>query len=113
MAGDWLALADLANVAVRGTFSDVSDLIVYTSAVAVGGPYTIAAPFDAEFESIEFSDGQPVSSVRPVIDLRLADILPDVPAQDDTLTVRGLVYRVTDVQPGGHGTAKIFLVRDS
>ena len=110
MAGSWLNLADLPIVAVRGTFSDGSDLIVYTSTVALGGPYSIDAPFDAEFEVVDLGTG--IAETRPVIDIRLADILPDVPAQDDKLTVRGVAYRVTSVEPGGHGSSKLLLARD-
>lgn len=108
--GNWLNLADLPIVAARNTFSDDSDAITYTSAVAIGGPYTIEASFDGHFVEVDLGTG--IADVRPKIMLRLADILPDFPAQGDKVTIRGVDYRVIEVQPDSHGSADVFFARD-
>ena len=60
--GNWLALADGPILAVRDTFSDDSDAVVYTP-VSTGTPEAISAPFDAAFESVEFERGVPFVEV--------------------------------------------------
>jgi hypothetical protein len=101
----WEDLADLANVAVRDAFGEE---VVYTP---VGGsPVALTAPFDAAHEVLEVGGEVPVSTVRPVLDVRLAD-LPAAPQKKDEVRVRGVDYVVDIVQPGGHGTAKLVLTR--
>lgn len=99
----WPDVADLCNRAVRNTFGET---VTYTP--ASGAPaFQLVAPFDAAFAVVEIQAGVPVTSVRPVLDVRLAD-LPAAPEQGDTYTrASGAVFEVAEVQLGGHGTAKL------
>lgn len=48
------------------------------------------------------------NSVGPVLGVQLSQF-SQLPAQDDVLTVRDVLYRVREVQPDGHGVAKLLL----
>ena len=70
----WATLADLASKATRNTFG-VS--VSYTP-TSTGIAESIVAPFEAAFavqDGVD-ADGQPIISVRPVLDVRLAEPAP-------------------------------------
>ena len=71
--------------------------------------------FDPAHEQIEMQGEMPVSAVRPVLDVQLSDFVAawgagTEPKQHDLVTIDGTDYEVTDVQPDGHGAAKLVLV---
>lgn len=100
---NWPGLANLCNLAVRNTFGET---VTYTP-ISGAGSFPLVAPFDQAFAVVELQAGVPVTSVRPVLDVRLAD-LPALPEQGDTYTrASGAEYEVVEVQPGGNGTAKL------
>ncbi len=104
----WLALADLATVAVRDTFSEATDLVTFTPALTAIAE-SIVAPFDAAFESLELEGGVPFATTRPMLTVRLGD-LSATPLQGDKFSARGQLYLVTEVQPDGNGAAHVFLI---
>jgi len=91
---------------VMGVFGE---LVHY--APAAGQPFDIAdAVFDEAYREVVVEDGIPVSSVTPVLGVRLAAFLTP-PAQDDALTIdrTGTTYVVREVRPDSHGEAKLML----
>lgn len=103
----WLELVDrLARATVAGP--TVGRPVAYTT--GDGATTQIAGDFDAAFESVEMGGGVPVSSVQPMLEIRVAD-LPVPPAPDDTfvLVETGAKYIVIDVNPGASGVmVKLF-----
>lgn len=71
---------------------------------------SITGIFDAQFEVVTLVDGIPMSSQRPVLDVRLADCVGFTPAIGHSLSISGVTYEVTDVQLDGRGSAKLFMV---
>ena len=65
--------------------------------------------FDACFEVVEMLDGVPVSSQRPMADIRLSDIDPVVPALGMALAIKGVSYTIADIQKDGRGAARLYL----
>lgn len=72
------------------------------------GGVAISGAFDAQHQEVDVQTGVPVSTVGPVLGVRLAD-LPQAPAQGDQVTVRGVGYVVADIEPDGHGGALLRL----
>jgi hypothetical protein len=101
----WGVIADLATKAVRETYGQS---VVYTP--GTGAPVTLRAVFDALYEVVQLLDGVPVTTQRPVLDVRLADLGTVAPAIGHTLVIGTDGYEVTDVQIDGRGSAKLFLV---
>ena len=99
----WADYADLSIKATRDTFGVA---VTYTPQ---GLPAeSITAVYDAAHAAVELQAGVAVSSQRPVLDVRLAD-LTVAPRIGDTLTVASIAYEVTDVQLTGNGSAKLVL----
>ena len=67
---------------------------------------SVRGVFDAEHEEIDLGTGVPVSSVGPVIGIKLADFDPE-PVQDGTFVIQGKTYSVVDVRPDGQGGAEL------
>lgn len=63
-------------------------------------PWTVDAVFDDAHREIDPNTGAIVSSTDPIIGLRIAD-LPEMPTNNHQFRVRGVLYRVIDVQPDG------------
>ena len=78
---------------------------------AGGDPETITGIFEAarEIASIDAA-GIPVALHKPVLEARLADF-SIAPKDGDGITVKSVVYAVTDVQPDGHGWVALVLKR--
>lgn len=111
MAIDW---DDLVLAPVMGVFGEDerTGLPIYTPR---GLPaFNLAdAVFDAEYEQVDVNpdDGTTSTSRRPVLGVRVS-LFPRQPAQNDTVRIpsTGKTYVVRDVQPDGHGHAKLMLM---
>ena len=104
------ALAQDACQSVFGTDWTVS----YTPAGELAAAL-VPISFDPAYEQLEMQGQVAVSAIKPVLDVQFADFVTlwgagTVPAQGDLVTIDGTDYEVTDVQPDGHGAAKLVLV---
>lgn len=82
-----------------------------------GAPFLLScAVFDSEYLEISDMSGDTAgqSTQRPVLGVRLS-LFASPPAQNDTVTIpsTGKTYVVRDVQPDGHGHAKLMLMETS
>jgi len=85
---------------------------------AAGGAFDVDGVFDRAYKGLVVdAGGEPaISTVAPVLGVRLAQF-PAPPAQDDTVLIRkaidgqDAVFMVVDVQPDGHGWARLILSR--
>jgi len=103
----WATLADVTTKAVLRSFKTASAASYVPTATGVAE--SIDAIFDAAFETFDTDADQPMIVTRPMIDIRLAD-LSVAPAQGDAVTVSGVVYEVTEIQPQPSGlAARLFL----
>lgn len=114
MSIDWdrLVLAPVMGLFGEGQASDQSTWPIYTPRGLA--PFALAdAVFDAEYEQVDVNpeDGSASTSRRPVLGVRAA-LFPRLPAQGDTVLIpsTGKTYVVRDVQPDGHGHAKLMLM---
>lgn len=103
----------MLGVAVR-TFSEPQASLdpagaVYwlTDGVEPGVPLPQAV-FDTAHVGVDPDTGAPVSSVNPVLGVRLSD-LPNNPTSRDRVRARGVTYRIHDVQPDGVAGVTIIL----
>lgn len=78
----------------------------------LGTQETINAVFDSAHEMVTLSDGIPISSMRPVVDYTTADLTVQ-PAVGEQITVGGITYKITDLQPDGDGMVKAILLKAS
>jgi hypothetical protein len=114
VAIDWdrLVLAPVMGLFGEGQASDQSTWPIYTPSELE--PFALAdAVFDAEYEQVDINpqDMSTSTSRRPVLGVRVA-LFPRTPAQGDTAFIpsMGKTYVVRDVQPDGHGHAKLMLM---
>lgn len=85
-----------------------------------GSPLTITGVFDAEFraltplggmlgrEPLDYGGMGDTASTGPALGVQLSQFAVP-PVQGDTLTVRGALYQVREVQPDSHGAARLLL----
>lgn len=113
MAVDWdaLVLAPVMAVFGEGVPGNDESLPLYTPRGLP--PFRLRdAVFDAEFEQVDVNpdDGSTTTTHRPVLGVRIA-LFPRRPAQNDAVMIPsvGKTYIVRDVQPDGHGHAKLML----
>jgi hypothetical protein len=66
--------------------------------------------FEAAHQEVVIDAGVPVSAVRPILDVRLAD-LGFAPEQGDRIEAKGTRYQVVDLQPDGAGSVRCYLHR--
>lgn len=99
-----MALADLAHRAALAIFGTPATLDLDGQIVTVRGIY------QAAHQMVEIVQDAPVSSIRPVLTVRAAD-LPESPQEGDGVEVAGESFRVVDVQPDGFGMLKLVLQR--
>ena len=116
MAIDWDAevLAPVMGEFGEGKPADQSTLPLYYPR---GLPaFRLAdAVFDAAYEQVSVNaDGVASTSRRPVMGVRLS-LFPRAPAQSEKVLIpsTGKLYIVKDVQPDGHGEAKLMLMETS
>jgi hypothetical protein len=99
---------------------DFSTLVLGPAMAAFGEPVTydpvegdafaLTAVVDLAHAEVSFTDGAPVSTVKPMLGVRLADFPAGIaPQQDDQATVRGTLYDVVDVEPDGQGGAMLVM----
>ncbi len=77
---------------------------------AGGAPFMITGVFDAQYKGVDFAGGMDVQTDMPVLGIRLAEF-PVIPRQKDQLRIErtGELFAVREVQPDGHGAAKLLL----
>ena len=81
---------------------------------AEGAAFTLAdAVFDDAYFALVMGDGGPeVDTIQPVLGVRLS-LFPIPPARGDQVDLPRVLtaFVVRDIQPDGHGHAKLFLSR--
>ncbi len=83
--------------------------IAATYTPTVGDPVAIKGVFGNAH--VEVGSNPPISLVAPVLTIQLSDLESD-PANGDEVTVRGIDYRIIDVQKDGEGGASLVLQND-
>ncbi|TAH39288.1 MAG: electron transfer flavoprotein [Planctomycetota bacterium] len=77
-----------------------------------GGSHTIHGVFSEQHVELDPETGTTITSQSPLLTLRLAE-LPVTPLVDvDRVQVRGVTYRVKDIQEGTGGRASLVLHRE-
>lgn len=66
------------------------------------------AVFDSAHVAVDPETGAPISSPNPILGVRLSD-LPVPPTSRDLVRARGVLYRISDVQPDGVAGVTIVL----
>ena len=102
----WATMAQrMLGVSIR-TFSEPTAALdplgaVYwlTDGIEPGVPLAQAV-FDTAHVSVDPETGAPVSSQNPVLGVRLID-LPNEPTNRDRVLARGVLYKISDLQPDG------------
>lgn len=98
-------LVERTDLAVRG---HLGGPVTYSP--SVGAPVDVTGVFDAAYVRVDL--GQiGVSSSGPAVFLRRSD-LPSDPSEDPgaTVTVKGVVYSIHEVQPDGEGGGVLLLL---
>lgn len=112
MAIDWDAevLNPVMSMFGEGDSADPATWPVYTP--VVGAPFALAdAVFDREYLSVTLFDaGSENTTAKPVLGVRLS-LFAVPPRQNDKVLIPsvGITYIVKEVQPDGHGWAKLAL----
>ena len=78
--------------------------VLYTAPGASSGE-TVRGVFDAAHEEVSIDAGVPVSSVSPMVGVKLAAFTTP-PVQGGTFRIQGTDYAVVDVRPDGQGGAE-------
>ncbi|OGQ23515.1 MAG: hypothetical protein A3I05_01095 [Deltaproteobacteria bacterium RIFCSPLOWO2_02_FULL_44_10] len=73
-----------------------------------GAPVVMIGIFDDFYESVDPNTGAIITSQQPIVGIRDLD-LGQTPRQDDRVFVRGILYRVKEVQTDGQGGSKLYL----
>ena len=103
---DWDNYAAVNNQAVGAIYG--TPIILAPGGVVP--PITFdSISFDADYEVVEMLDGVPVSSQRPMAEIRLSDIAPVVPVREMALAIKGISYTISDIQLDGRGAARLYL----
>lgn len=89
-------------------FGEGDDQVTFTH--AGGQPYTLDGIWDAESVQIDPDTGAGIISNEPMISFALADMQAE-PDNGDTVTVRGVTYKVKEPQFDGQGTVTLLLYR--
>lgn len=76
-----------------------------------GGSITLLGVFNDAWQEVDPDSGAVISSNRPVIGIRLAD-LSAAPTAGDRVRVRGIEYLVKDSQRDGEAGAILMLQKD-
>ena len=100
---------DLANRALKAGIRVMGEPITLTRSNTT---YEIKGVFQESFKVIDPQTGMPVNSQQPVLGVNLSD-LSIVPRRGDTVSVRGVSYRVRDIQEDGHTGMTLLLQRTS
>lgn len=100
----WLTELDRLQDAAQAAFSQP-----ITFRPASGNVYALSGIFQAQHVAVEIHDGAQVSSVSPMLEVKMA-AMPEPPKQGDAFDIDGTSYEVADVQVDGLGSAKIKLL---
>jgi len=107
----FLGLTDkLLGIATRVFNDDDDKSVIYES--QRGGRTKIFAVFDNQFEAVDPDTERTITSLNPVIGIRLRD-LPQKPLEHDIVISRNIKYKVVDIQEDGLGGASLFLHKAS
>lgn len=68
--------------------------------------------FDELYEAVDPNTNAIVTSRQPILGIRDSD-LGKTPRQDDQVFVRGILYRVKEVESDGQGGSRLYLHRIS
>lgn len=103
----WEEKVEQAMQVCINTFGEGDDNAVEYTHLG-GTPYTLNGIFEAESVNTDPDTGLQIKSNQPQISFRLSQLqqMPDV---DDTVLVRGYLYRVVDPQFDGQGTVTLRL----
>lgn len=75
--------------------------------------FLITGVFDAGAKNVKEigEDGIPITDVQPILGIRLSDFTTAgiTPDQGDKVTIAGVDYQVSNVDPDGQGEAKLSL----
>ena len=102
----WTDREDRIDRATRR--SSLAEPVTYTP--AGGSAVVIRGVFSPTSIDVDPGSGVAIVSVQPVLGVRVAD-LPQEPQQGDTLTARGVDYRVVKPTPVGAGWMDLQLHR--
>lgn len=113
MSLDWdaLVLGPVMGIFGEGSRSDDATLPLYTPRGRAAFRLRDAV-FDAQYQVIQVADdGSQNTANVPVLGVRLA-LFEQPPAQNDQVVIPSAAktYLVIDVQPDGHGHAKLMLM---
>ena len=104
----WAAALDRMTDTVRDTFPTAA---VYDPS---GSATPFVGIFDEAHQTVETTgDGPALSTSRPMIEVKLADLadLGVTPTNRGTLSIGAVTYEIYDVQPDGSGMARLLLTR--
>tara|TARA_R110000803_G_scaffold162194_1_gene225791 strand:+ start:6796 stop:7152 length:357 start_codon:yes stop_codon:yes gene_type:complete len=77
-----------------------------------GGIYQIKGIFDNDYEAVDASTEQLISSQIPALGVNLHQ-LSGRPKPGDGIIVRNLAYKITEVREDGQGGATLFLHKEN
>ena len=105
--GEWPAIEDQINTAIVA--SPLSEVVTYTS--DGGTPRSIRGDFNPSSIEMDAETSALVRTNRVVLAVRLSDLESDPEEGDepDEVTVRGVDYRVADVERVGADWAELLL----
>lgn len=101
----WNALQDRMIRTIRDRFGAPATCVLKGTSTAI--PLTVV--FDRAHQEQAFEDGVVVTTTRPVLTVRDAD-LPRPPRAGDVYVIGEATYAVTDAQPEGCGSSRLYVV---
>lgn len=104
-----MAWRDLSDRVLKSAMRPFREDAVWTP--KGGAPTAISGPFDLSPLEVNPDTGVGVRSSTPVLHVRLSEIASR-PRQGERLEVRGVAYRIADVEPDGQGAAALRLHRE-
>lgn len=102
-------LNDLANRVVAAGMKVMGEPVTLTQD---GTTYSFKAIFQESYMSIDPRTGMPVNSAQPILGLNNRDLSTEVD-RGALVQVRGVDYRVRDIQEDGHTGVTLLLQRTS
>jgi hypothetical protein len=98
---------DFDALVIKPCVSIFGEPIIYT-AVGSLNPLSINGVFDPANHDIVINEGVPMTMLRPVLGVYVADF-PSPPQQNDICVVRGVTYTVREPIFDGRGNCKLYL----
>jgi len=100
----WPGLTDAALETILDVFDEETVEYLYSDL----GAHSIRGAFSNAHIEVEGNDGVPVSSVKPILLIKLSELQRD-PREGDRVSVNSRIYRIIDAQPDGEGGAVLVL----